>query len=513
MHPPHRSQHGSDHDSQCAVILAASDVISGGGQVGYEIGAFSWRLGSSFLLWFLLAAKLPAVFCIERALSGQQLPQAPCTRNFPVLTPMALDLQASGQALKQAFADPTRSWWTLLALAAVPVLFVTSRALKRAAKGALHRLKTWSGQPPAWAVELQYLREGLERLQRQQQENAEKLQANFEKSLAALKTDQQVHLVENLDTLHTAVKQGAQKVTLDGAQLQQIKVLLTQESAETRKAVVLHKDLLDEVSKQQKVLETMQDGSLVQVREVLQDQQAGNKQVCEKINELSDKLIVLDRLVDALSGSLQKISNEIHVGFTRGDQKAEKHHSQWHSENGSIKSYVTSIIPMIRETKANVDKLGQSATEQATESDGIRRRIDDLPIDDIMRHLGCTEHISGEVKDTLDQVWSWLTDICRNVQDVTQRVQELDEKVMERLPKLPARKPPTQTGASSTGTNTDPPREPETLRLQEAVPASSHPLFVSPTPLIMAPPTGQGAPLLLTPQQQDALQRAYVFQR
>ena len=222
---------------------------------------------------------------------------------------------------------------------------------------------------------------------------------------------------------------------------------------------------------------------------------------------------MLDRLVDALSSSLQKISNEIHVGFTRGDQKAEKNHSQWHSENGSIKSYVTSIIPMIRETKANVDKLGQSATEQATESDGIRRRIDDLPIDAIMRHLGCTEHITGEVKDTLDQVWSWLTDICRNVQDVTQRVQELDEKVMERLPKLPARKPPTQTGASSTATNTDPPHGPETIRLQEAVPAASHPLFVSPAPVIMAPPPGQGAPLLLTPQQQDALQRAYVFQR
>ena len=135
---------------------------------------------------------------------------------------MAFDLPASGQALKQAFADPTRAWWTLLALAAVPVLFAVSKALKRAAKGTLHRLKMWSSQPPAWAVELQFLREGLERLQRQQQENTEKLQADFEKSLAALKTDQQVHLVENLDTLHTAVKQGAQKVTLDGAQLQQI---------------------------------------------------------------------------------------------------------------------------------------------------------------------------------------------------------------------------------------------------------------------------------------------------
>ena len=425
---------------------------------------------------------------------------------------MPFDLPASVEASKRAYMD-SRVWWTLFVLTAVPVLYAVSKALKRAAKRAVERFLMWNSQPPTWVVELQLLREGLERLHRQQQENTEKLRANFEERLAALTTEQQVHLVENLDTLHTAVKQGAQKVTLDGAQLQQIKALLTQESAETRKAVVLHKDLLEEVGKQQKVLETMQDGSLAQVREVLQDQQAGNKQVCEKINELSDKLIVLDRLVDALSGSLQKISNEIHVGFTRGDQKAEKNHSQCHSENGSIKSYVTSIIPMIRETKANVDKLGQSATEQATESDGIRRRIDDLPIDAIMRHLGCTEHITGEVKDTLDQVWSWLTDICRNVQDVTQRVQELDEKVMERLPKLPARKPPTQTGASSTATNTDPPHGPETIRLQEAVPAASHPLFVSPAPVIMAPPPGQGAPLLLTPQQQDALQRAYVFQR
>ena len=116
----------------------------------------------------------------------------------------------------------------------------------------------WNSQPPTWVVELQLLREGLERLHRQQQENTEKLRANFEERLAALTTEQQVHLVENLDTLHTAVKQGAQKVTLDGAQLQQIKALLTQESAETRKAVVLHKDLLEEVGKQQKVLETMQ---------------------------------------------------------------------------------------------------------------------------------------------------------------------------------------------------------------------------------------------------------------
>ena len=152
----------------------------------------------------------------------------------------------------------SRVWWTLFVLTAVPVLYAVSKALKRAAKRAVERFRMWISQPPTWVVELQLLRESMERLHRQQQESTQKLRTNFEERLAALTTEQQVHLVENLDILHTAVKQGAQKVTLDGAQLQQIKALLTQESAETRKAVVLHKDLLEEVGKQQKVLETMQ---------------------------------------------------------------------------------------------------------------------------------------------------------------------------------------------------------------------------------------------------------------
>ena len=86
---------------------------------------------------------------------------------------------------------------------------------------------------------------------------------------------------------------------------------------------------------------------------------------------------------------------------------------------------------------------------------------------------------------------------------------------MERLPKLRARKPPNQSGGTSTGVNTDH-AGPETIRLQETVPQTAQPLFVSPAPaaqLVMVPPPAQGAPLLLTQQQQDALAGAYVFQR
>ena len=107
---------------------------------------------------------------------------------------------------------------------------------------------------------------------------------------------------------------------------------------------------------------------------------------------------------------------------------------------------------MIRETRANVaEKLAPAMAELAQEADGIRRRIDDLPIDSITRYLGNTEHTVQEVKEAVDQLWSWLTDICRNVQDVNGRVQELDEKLLERLPKLPSRKPPNQTGSTSAG--------------------------------------------------------------
>ncbi|CAE7576067.1 unnamed protein product [Symbiodinium sp. CCMP2592] len=353
-------------------------------------------------------------------------------------------------------------------------------------------------------------------MEQMQHDSIQRMHEILDERLHQHSKDHKEHLVDNLEVLHAAVKSGAQQVTLDGAQLKQIKDMLSQESSNTRKAVVLHKDLLDDVAKQQKVLETLQDGSLAQVREVLQDQQAGTRQICDRATELSDKRIALDRLVDALAGSLQKISNESHVGFTRAEQEAEKNHNMWVSENGSVKSYLNRAVPLIRGSKENKDKIAQGMTELAEECDGIRRRIDDLLIDRIMRHLGSTEHVVGEIRESLDQVWSWLTDICRNVQDVTSRVRELDERLMERLPKLPARKPPNQSGGTSTGTNTEREHQPlQTIRLQEAVPASSsRPIFVSTAqPFIVAPPPGQGAPLILTQAQQDALQRHghYVF--
>ncbi|CAE7607351.1 unnamed protein product [Symbiodinium sp. CCMP2592] len=386
--------------------------------------------------------------------------------------------------------------WTFAAITCVPVLYALSKHVRRV----VQRLREWYKQPPAWQITVELM----------QQESFDRMCNELEKRLHLHSQSNKEHLVDNLAVLHQAVKSGAQQVTLDGAQLKQIKDMLSQESSDTRKAVTLHKDLLDDVAKQQKVLETLQDGSLAQVREVLQDQQAATRQICDRVGELSDKMIALDRLVDALSGSLQKMSNESHVGFTRAEQKAEKNHSMWVSENGSVKSYLNTAIPLIRGSKENTDKTVQTMTELAAECDGLRRRVDDLPIDPIMRHLGSTEHIVGEIRESLDQVWSWLTDICRNVQDVTSRVQELDERLMERLPKLPARKPPNQTGGASTGTNTE--REPETIRLQEAVPASSsQPIFVSTAqPFIMAPPPGQGAPLILTQAQQDALQRSWA---
>ena len=210
----------------------------------------------------------------------------------------------------------------------------------------------------------------------------------------------------------------------------------------------------------------------------------------ERIGELSDKLIALDRLVDALSGSLQKISNECHVGFTRAEQKHEKLSGSITSDMGSLRTQVNNMIPMLRECRANIsEKLVPASSALAQEADGIRGRIDDLPVDNIMRYLGNTESEVLQVKESVDQVWSWLSDITRNIQDINGRVQELDDKVTERLPKLPPRKPPTQTGATSTGTNTDVQQHPpETIRLQETIPA---PLYVS-----AAAPAPQLAPQL-----------------
>ena len=370
----------------------------------------------------------------------------------------------------------------LLVVLALPIVFGVLKAVQRGMVSLWRAFCAWWARPPAWTIQLGSLQLHLQQAQTEKFEHLEAMflqqSEDYRKTMNSQSDEHRKAMESRLQDLQQAVQQGYQKVTLDDSQLKQIKSLLIQESSETRKVAITHKDLLEEVAKQQKVLETLQDGSLAQVREVLQDQQAASRAAIERIGELSDKLIALDRLVDALSGSLQKISNECHVGFTRAEQKHEKLSSSITSDMGGLRTQVNNMIPMLRECRANIsEKLVPASSALAQEADGIRGRIDDLPIDNIMRYLGNTESEVLQIKESVDQVWSWLSDITRNIQDINGRVQELDDKVTERLPKLPPRKPPTQTGATSTGTNTDVQQQPpETIRLQETIPA---PLYVS----------------------------------
>ena len=88
--------------------------------------------------------------------------------------------------------------------------------------------------------------------------------------------------------------------------------------------------------------------SLAQGRELFQDQQGASKNILEKLTE---KLVALDKLVDVISQSIQKVSNETHAGFARAEQKADKNQATWWSEHGSLKSLLSSVVPMTRKIR------------------------------------------------------------------------------------------------------------------------------------------------------------------
>lgn len=400
--------------------------------------------------------------------------------------------------------------YTVTAMIVVPLLLYGGKRCFSLVRRGLTALNAWRKRPATWAIQM-----GALQLQMQEAQNERFMQLHKGVEEMFAKQLQNTNMAQQ--EILAAVKAGAQKVTLDDMQMKQLRDLLGQESSETRKAVILHTTLLEDVAKQQKVLETCQDGALAQGREILQDQQNASKHLEGKINDLSDKLIKLDKLVDVAANNMAKLSNELHVGLVRAEQKAEKNHAQWFTEQGSLKALVNTTAPMIREVRnIVVDKLAQGLVDLQNEANGIRGRIDDLPVDRTLRMLADIQHVAGESKDALDQLWSWMTDVNRQVLEINSLVQDMENKVLDRLPKIPARKPPNQHGATTQGTNTDPPQQPahgpEVIRLTETVPASSTgpPLFVAaqaPMPQIYVP--GADPQYMLTPQQAAVIRSAF----
>ena len=271
------------------------------------------------------------------------------------------------------------------------------------------------------------------------------------------------------------------------------------------------------LNKQCKLLETTQDGLLAQGRETFQELQASSKHTLEKITE---KLVALDKLVDVISQAIQKVSNETHAGFVRADQKADKNHSTWWTEHGSLKAMLSSIVPMVREVRPAVcEGLPKGIAEVLHETNGVRGRVDDLPVDRAMHGLSEIIKVTAESKDSLDQIWSWMSDLSRQILEVSSLVQETETKVLDRLPKIPARKPPSQSGATSSASQTEQPAAhgPETIRLQESIPASStQPIFVAtsnpmqqPMPQLLLAPQGTESSFVLTPQQAAVIRSAF----
>ena len=448
----------------------------------------------------------------------------------PEISTLAVDSpSASVQALSWAlyfqelFGNRTVQTAVLCLLA--PLLVILAKHAFKIVVRVCLAAHGWWMAPPRWTLQLGALHLKLQ----------EEYAARFDKleSLVSLRlqemeerqtagqvqstTRQAAEMADSFDKLHQAVKQGAQKVSLDDAQLKQLQDLLSNEVVATKKAMTKQESLLESLLKQCKVLETTQDGLLAQGRETFQELQASSKHTLEKITE---KLVALDKLVDVISQAIQKVSNETHAGFVRADQKADKNASTWWSEHGSLKAMLSSIVPMVREVRPAVcEGLPKGIAEVLHETNGVRGRVDDLPVDRAMQGLSEIIRVTSESKDSLDQIWSWMSDLSRQILEVSSLVQETESKVLDRLPKIPARKPPTQTGATSSAAQTEQPtaQGPETIRLQESIPASStQPIFVAasnpmpqPMPQLLLAPQGTETPFVLTPQQAAVIHSAF----
>ena len=157
--------------------------------------------------------------------------------------------------------------------------------------------------------------------------------------------------------------------------------------------------------------------------------------------------MALDKLVDVIVQSIQNVSNETHAGFVRAEQKADKHQSTWWSEHGSLKAMVSSVVSMIREIRpATCEGLPKGIAEVLHETNGVRGRIDDLPVDRAMKGLSDIIHIVQESKESLDQIWLWMSDLSREILEVSSLVQETESKVLDRLPKFRRGSPRTSLG-------------------------------------------------------------------
>ena len=370
-------------------------------------------------------------------------------------------VQALSWLLYLQEAVGNRAVQTALLCLLAPVLAVIIRHASKLARRVALAAHGWWTAPPRWTVQLGVLHLKLQEEYTAKFESLERhislrLQEFEERQTAGqvqLETRRAAELADAFDRLHQAVKQGAQKVSLDDAQLKQLQDLLSNEVVATKKAMTKQESLLESLNKQCKLLETMQDGLLAQGRETFQELQSSSKHNLEKVTE---KLVALDKLVDVISQAVQKVSNETHAGFVRADQKADKINSTWWTEHGSLKAMLSSIVPMVREVRPAVcEGLPKGIAEVLQETNGVRGRVDDLPVDRAMQGLGEIIKVTMESKDTLDQIWSWLSDLSRQILEVSSLVQETETKVLDRLPKIPARKPPSQSGATSSAAQTE----------------------------------------------------------
>ena len=107
--------------------------------------------------------------------------------------------------------------------------------------------------PPRWTVQLGVLHLKLQEEYAARFDSLERhitlrLQEPEERQTAGqlqLETRQASELADAFDRLHQAVKQGAQKVSLDDTQLKQLQDLLSNEVVATKKAMTKQESLLE----------------------------------------------------------------------------------------------------------------------------------------------------------------------------------------------------------------------------------------------------------------------------
>ncbi|OLP91045.1 hypothetical protein AK812_SmicGene27320 [Symbiodinium microadriaticum] len=216
-----------------------------------------------------------------------------------------------------------------------------------------------------------------------------------------------------------------------------------------------------EVSKRFAVQETTADSLLMQSRDLsdsilkqgrdsLQSEQAEHKATQDKLATLQEKLATLLAAADELKSSMKQLSLDVHVKYTRVEQKLESVHGDLKQHAGFSSSTLRGLNVLVPGQKHTQDgirdatdylvKAQQSGSTMMESVGNIEDRV--CRLESIVMGL---QDQNGESNDLLQQI--------REAQNI---LQEGVSSILERTPKLPRRSPPQDNSNAAASTTTGP---------------------------------------------------------